>query len=350
MKATTFGDRLAQRRGGGRARVAAGCAVAAAMLAGCQPPGTPTASGSLRAGASITVASEPGVGDAPLYVAWQRGLFRQVGLTVHIRSYPTAAAEVAALRSGQASVAAGDYADFFYAQALSEQEHENDASMVVLADGYDAASNIMDVLVSPNSPITAPQDLAGKTIGTAEPQLMPHRFNGQPYSLETVAASSVLEDDGIQPTSVKWKPMPAADLVSALRNHTVNAILATEPEIFQAESQLGARTILDACSGETVNLPLEGYFAPRSFAARHRAALIAFRSALTRAQADAVQPAPLEAAFQHYAGMSRQAAALITLGVYPTSLRVVSLQRVADLMSFYGALPQPLNVGQMIFR
>ena len=355
MKATTVGDRLAPFRGGGRARIAAGCAAVAAMLlAGCQLLGTSTASGSPPAGASITVAAEPGVGDAPLYVAWQRGFFRQAGLTVHIRSYPTAAAEVAALRSGQASVAVGDYADFFYAQEPGTPPfyaQKRDAPpMVVLADGYDAGPNIMDVLVSPNSPITGPQDLAGKTIGTAEPQLMPHRFNGPPYSLETVAASSVLEDDGIQPTSVKWKPMPAADLVSALRNHTVNAILATEPEIFQAESQLGARTILDACSGETVNLPLEGYFAPRSFAARHRAALIAFRSALTRAQADAVQPAPLEAAFQHYAGMSRQAAALITLGVYPTSLRVVSLQRVADLMSFYGALPQPLNVGQMIFR
>jgi NitT/TauT family transport system substrate-binding protein len=315
------------------------------LLAGCQLPGTSSASGSPPAGASITVASVPGVGDAPLYVAWQRGLFRQAGLTVHIRSYPTAAAEVTALRSGQASVAVGDYADFFYAQ-----ERNKDTPMVVLADGYDAGPNIMDVLVNPNSPITAPQNLVGKTIGTAEPQLMPDRFGGAPYSLETVAASSALEDDGIQPTSVTWKPMPASALVNALRNHTVNAILATEPQIFQAESQLGARTILDACSGETVNLPLEGYFAPRSFAAKHRAALLAFRSALIRAQAGAVQPAPLEAAFQHYAGMNRQAASLITVGEYPTSLRVASLQRVADLMSFYGALPQPLDVGGMIFH
>jgi NitT/TauT family transport system substrate-binding protein len=108
--------------------------------------------------------------------------------------------------------------------------------------------------------------------------------------------------------------------------------------------------ILDACSGETVNLPLEGYFAPRSFAAKHRALLLAFRSALVRAQADAVQPAPLEAVFQHYAGMSRQTASLITVGAYPTSTKVASLQRVADLMSFYGALPHPLDVAQMIFR
>ena len=323
--------------------IAAACAAAASLLAGCQTGGSTAASGSAPPGSVITVASVPGVGDAPLYVAWQQGLFRQQGLTVHIRSYPTASAEVAALHSGQADVAVGDYADFFY-----EQEHDASAPMVVLADGYDAGANVMEVLVNPDSRITTPQNLKFKRIGTAEPQLMPNR--GAPFSLDTVAASSVLDNDGVQPSTVIWKPMPADQLVSALHHRQVDAILATEPEIFQAESQLGARAVLDAASGQTVNLPLEGYFAASSYAQSHHAAQVAFRSALSRAQASAVQPAPLEAAFMHYAGMSRQTASLITVGTYPTALKVASLQRVADLMSFYGALPQPLNVSQMIFR
>jgi ABC-type nitrate/sulfonate/bicarbonate transport system substrate-binding protein len=145
-------------------------------------------------------------------------------------------------------------------------------------------------------------------------------------------------------------PMPAQDLVTALRTHRVDAILVTEPQIFQAESVIGARTILDACSGETVNLPLDGYFAPRSFAEKNQSALQVFRSVMTRAQANAVQPAPLQAVLRHYAGMSRQTASLITVGQYPTALKVTSLQRVADLMSFYGALTQPLAVSHMLFR
>ncbi len=345
MKATPAGHWPVPRRGAGRARIAAGCAAVALMLAGCQAAGGSAASGQAPPGTSITVAAVPGVGNAPLYVAQQQGLFRQSGLTVHIHSYPTVAAEVAALHSGAASVAVGDYADFFY-----EQEHAAGAPVVIVADAYDAVPNIMDVLVSPNSQITDPQGLANRTIGTPEPGLMPDRFGGAPYSLDTVAASSVLENDGVQPTSVTWRPMPANDLVSALRNHQVDAILVTEPEIFQAESQLGARAILDACSGETVNLPLDGYFAPVSYATQHRAALVAFRSALARAQARAAQPAPLESALMHYAGMSKQTASLITVGAYPTSLKVASLQRVADLMSFYGALPHPLDVTHMIFR
>jgi NitT/TauT family transport system substrate-binding protein len=122
----------------------------------------------------------------------------------------------------------------------------------------------------------------------------------------------------------------------------------TEPQIFEAESQIGARTILDACSGQTVNLPLDGYFAPSSFAQKHHSDLLAFRSAMIRAQADAVQPAPLEAVLRHYAGMTRETAALITVGQYPTALKVTSLQRVADLMSFYGALGHPLVVSRML--
>jgi NitT/TauT family transport system substrate-binding protein len=326
-----------------RAGIAAGGAVAAALfLAACQPPGT-SAGGRPPAGSSITVASVPGIGDAPLYIALHQGLFRQAGLTAAVHSYPSVAAEVAALRNGQADVAVGDYANFFYAQETGTQ-----APMVVVADSYDAGPGVMEVLVLPGSGITGPQDLAGKTIGTAAPELIPHVSNDQPYSLDTVAASSVLMNDGVQPSTVTWKPMPSADLTGELRSHRVDSILVTEPEISQAEKQLGAQSVLDACSGETVSLPLDGYFATASYARQHRAALLAFRSALTRAQTDAAQAGPVQAVLTHYAGMSHQTASLITLGVYPTTLKVSNLQRVANLMSFYGALPRPLHVSHMI--
>jgi NitT/TauT family transport system substrate-binding protein len=341
MKAMPIG-RSARRLGGGRVRIAAGCAVAVLLLAGCSALGGSPASGSAPAGSSITVAAVPGVGDAPLYVAWQQGLFRQHGLAVHLRSYQTMRQVMDALQNGQANVAVGDYADFFY-----EQSHDSSAPMVVLSDGYDAVPNIMDVLVSPGSRITTPQGLQGKRIGTVAPQVMPDNVDA-PYSIDTVAASSALDNNGVQPNLVKWVPMPASELVNALRTHRVDAILVTEPQIYQAESEIGARTILDACSGQTINLPLDGYFAPRSFAEKNRPALLAFRSVMTRAQADAVQPAPLEAAFTHYAGMSRETASLITVGQYPTALKVTSLQRVADLMSFYGALNHPLVVSHML--
>jgi NitT/TauT family transport system substrate-binding protein len=149
---------------------------------------------------------------------------------------------------------------------------------------------------------------------------------------------------------VHFKPMPADQLIGALRSGAVDAILVTEPEIYRAESQIGARSVLDACSGATVNLPLDGYFAPASYAKQHQDELAAFHAALMRAEANANQPAPLNTALTDSTGISREIASLITVGVYPTSLRVASLQRVADLMSFYGSLPRPLDVSRMVFR
>jgi NitT/TauT family transport system substrate-binding protein len=311
--------------------LATGCQVAGAQPA--SPDGTVT----------LTVAATPGIDDAPLYLAFKDGLFQSEGLKVTISSYPSVTQELQALTSGKVDVAAGDYVDFFYAEAAQR------ADLRVVADGYHAAPGVMEVLTLPNSGITTPQDLEGKTIGTTEPQLIPVQ-KSVPYSLETVATQSVLENDGVNPAQlppdrqVKWKPLPSGDLISALADHQVNAILIQEPYIYEAESKLGAIEVLDSCSGATASLPLSGYFAAGSFARKNPDALQDFRSALQRAQADAALPGPVEAVLAQHSGMNMRTASLVTVGAYPTSLDAASLQRVADLMFSFSVLNRTLNV------
>jgi hypothetical protein len=48
--------------------------------------------------------------------------------------------------------------------------------------------------------------------------------------------------------------------------------------------------------------------------------------------------------------MGSQTAALVTLGVYPTSLKASSLQRVAALMSEFNRLNTPITVSSLIFH
>jgi NitT/TauT family transport system substrate-binding protein len=308
--------------------LAAGCQVAGAQPA--SPDGTVT----------LTVAATPGIADAPLYLALKDGLFTSAGLDVKIRSYPSVSQELQALTSGQVDVAAGDYVDFFYAQATQR------ADLRVVADGYHAAPGVMEVLTLPGSAITTPQDLAGKTIGTPEPQLIPAQKE-LPYSLETVATQSVLKNDGVNLTHITWKPLPSGDLISALSAHRVNAILIQEPYIYKAESELGAIEVLDSCSGATASLPLSGYFAVGSFAHKNPDALQDFRSALQRAQADAALPGPVEAVLAQHSGMNMETASLVTVGAYPTSLDAASLQRVADLMFSFNVLSRTLSVAGM---
>jgi NitT/TauT family transport system substrate-binding protein len=338
----------------------AGLLTVAGCQAGTSSAPTPTFTDSNNI---VRVAETPGVGDAPLFLAFQQGLFRKAGLEVHIKNYSSTRTELTALRAGQADVAFGDYADMFYAQAQAQtqakgQNAKNGLNLVIVADGYDAVANTMEVLTLPGpkgSGIVTPQDLKNKTVGTASAQVMPSNLPSQPYSLDTVATQSVLENDNVTPASISWRPLPPGApqslLLQQLATHKVNAILATEPTIFEAEAQLGAVPVLDSCTGSTANLPLDGYFSTRTFATAHHAKLAAFRDVLLRAQTLANnQSAPVRNTLEGSEGMSVQDASLLTIGQYPTTVSVNDLQRVIQLMFFFNAIPAQPSVKAMIFH
>jgi NitT/TauT family transport system substrate-binding protein len=344
MRLVQDGTRPPLRRGVSRRSCrAVACLPAALLIAGCGLFGG--SSGGLSSGGNqtITVAAVPGVGDAPLYVALREGLFRQRGLHVTIANYSSLRDEIQALGSGQADIAAGDYADFFF------QQSHGALDLRLIADGYDAAPNVMAVLTLPTSHISSPQDLVNRTVATPLAQAikpsrnLPYSSN-LPYSMEMMATQAVLRTDGVGPTSIRWKPMPEREMINALKNHTVSAIVATEPYLLETESRLGAVSVLDSCSGVTSGLPLLGYFTVRKFETEHAQALRAFRSALLSAQAAAAMRGPVQETLTSSMHMNNQSAALLTLGQYPTFLSIGQVQRVADLMYDAGMISSPLAV------
>ena len=365
MRLVPIGGRTVDHRRTGRPvrALASMTALVAGLLtvAGCTGSSSSTATPTFNDASNvIRVAETPGVGDAPLFIAFQQGLFRQAGLQVRITNYGSARSELVALQHGRADVAFGDYADMFYAQAQSEAKGaKNGLNMVIVADGYNAVANTMEVLAMPPAPhrpaIVTPQDLAHKTVGTASAGVMPTFVAGTPYSLDTVATQSVLQNDNVSPSSISWRPLPPgapqAALLDQLRSHQVDAILATEPTIFEAESQLGAVPVLDSCTGATSNLPLDGYFSSRTFATAHHAKLAAFREVLLRAQALANnQSEPVRTTLEGSEGMSVEDASLLTIGQYPTTVSVNDLQRVISLMFAFSAIPTQPSVKAMLFH
>lgn len=316
-------------RAGGRSRALASVtATAAAMLlaAGCQGSGS-EAGGGAHVNASLTVAVVPGVDTVPLYIAMRDGDFSDLGLHVKIDQVASASAALTALNSGQADVAAGDYVNFFYAQGTARKP-----DLRIVADAYDCAPGVMQVLAMPNSGITKAQDLAGKSIGTP-PSQGAAVAGGKPYNLETLLTQSVMQTEMVTTGGINWVPMPTGSLVPALSNGTVNAIVVQEPYIFQAESKLGAVPVLDACTGGTTSLPLDGYFTTSAFGAKNTAALDAFRSVLQEERGTVTDQMTIRQELAKLPGITPQAADLVTVGSYPTTLSASSLQRVADMMT-----------------
>ena len=325
-----------------RARAAAVSASLGLLATGCHVPGA--SPGQAAGSQQITVAVVPGFANAPLQVAVRDGLFAQHHLDVTVQTYQTLDQAYAALTSGQADVISGEYAGLLYAQA-----HDAHAPLRLIADGYDATPGVMEVLTLPGSAITTPQDLQGQAVATPPQELAPFSADA-PYNNETLAAEAVLQSDSVSPSSVLWTAMPPADMVTALRDHQVSAIVATQPSILQAETELGAVELFDVCSGVTANMPLSGYFTTAAFARGHAAALRGLRSALNAAKASTAQLGTVRSALGTLPGMSAREAALVTIGQYPTFLSAGQVQRVADLMYGTGMIRTTIPVKSLVLR
>jgi NitT/TauT family transport system substrate-binding protein len=313
-----------------------------ALATGCH--GLGAASAQAVRNQQITVAVVPGLANLPLQVGIRQGLFAQHHVDVTVQTYTSLQQAYAALASGQAGVAGGDYAGLLYMQA-----HSPHARLRLIADGYDGAPGIIEVLTLPGSTISAPQELEGKVVATPPQELAPFSADA-PYNDETLATEAVLQSDGVSPSSIQWKAMAPASMITALRDHTVSAIVTTEPYILQAETQLGAVELFDACSGVTAGLPLSGYFTTTGFARGHAATLRGFQAALTEAKASASQLGTVQSVLRTLPGVSGKNASLVTIGQYPTFLSPGQIQRVADLMYGTGMITTALSVKHLLFR
>lgn len=335
------------RPGAGRSLLVAASGLAVLLAAGCgshSGPGGPVSG-------TVTIAAVPGVDDAPIYLAKKDGLFAAEGLSnVTIKTYSNAAAELSALQSGHADIAASDYGSIFYTQANGPHD------LRLLANGYDATQGVVEILTLAGSSIRQPGDLtkAGVEVGLPNDDTLSNLVgSGQPPSLEAAAATQVLNSYvGNAALNVDWQPMSQSQEISELRNHQLQAILVTEPYIYQAESQFGATELLDACSGYTANLPLSGYVATDAWVRHNSAAVADFQEALAKAQSDASMTGAVQKLLPASTGLTAQDADLITIGSYPTSTTSAGLQTVLALMTankFWKPTQEP-SLGQMLVK
>jgi NitT/TauT family transport system substrate-binding protein len=342
-------------------RPAATGGAAVLLLAGCGALGGGSNGISASGSATITVAAVPSVGDAPLYLAHQDGLFAQHGLTVTIKTYQSVSAEAEALANGQADIAAGDYTGFFAAAGTTfgpptkdgkKQNIPGGTTLRVIGNGYNAANNVMEVLTLPgNNTIKSARDLQRKIVYTPPAEAAAFRTSKtQPYNIETLATQTVLRTDGVSVTTIHWRQAAAGSLVRALEDHKANAILVGEPYLFQAQKQLGAVAVLDSASGVTNNLPLLGYFTTSAYASAHADSIRAFQAAMTEAQTRAAARGQIQSMLSGAVGVSPQDAPLIALGTYPTFFSVGQVQHVADLMFEAGMLTTTLDVRKLALQ
>jgi NitT/TauT family transport system substrate-binding protein len=330
--------------------LAAAAAMSVLLAAGCSNGG----GGGTPVSATVTVAAVPGVNDAPLWLAQEKGLFTAEGLHVKINTVDSDAAAIAEVENGQAQIAASDYGNIVARQAISNlQTHKG--QLHLLADGYDAGTGNVEILVRDSSdPITNPAELKGKTIGipseltidtpatgsvsatnTAPPTTV---RAGYPSSLDAVAASQDLSNYLLDVSLVvNWKPMPEQQEINELASGQVPAVLLTQPYVYEAEAKFGAIELTDAFGGQTASMPLSGYVSLYSWAKGNSAAVADFTSALDSANSRASTMGPIQDVLQTSPiSLTKAYADMASLGTYPTAVSSDEIERVTQLMTNAG--------------
>jgi ABC-type nitrate/sulfonate/bicarbonate transport system substrate-binding protein len=313
------------------------------LSTGCDPLS------SQSGGQVVTVAAVPGIDNANLYLAQHDGYFTKAGIRVRIETYHSVGDELSALNNGSVDVIAADYGDILYAVSISKQP--NHPIYKILADGYDAAPGVTEIVTMPDSKVTDPSELAGQDIPAPDSQQISNAPLGDPTTLAVASTVSVLQSDGVNLAATLWKPMTLQQEITSLTKGRAQAILVSGIGVYDAQKD-GAVELLDGCSGPTSGLPLDGFFAATGWLSDSKNAQAArdFQQAIYSADAGATMPGPVQAVLHSWTGLSNQEADLVTTGTYPLSTITSNVQRTAELMNNEGMTTIDVNVARMVFR
>jgi NitT/TauT family transport system substrate-binding protein len=280
---------------------------------------------------SLTIGVLPILGVAPLYIAIDKGYFKDEGLTVTPKIFAGGAAALPAMLNGEIDMVFGNYISFFKAQA------ENTAKLRIIAEGSASTANSFGIYVMPNSPIKEAKDLAGKKIGV--------NTSG---NIATVLTNETLKSAGVDTGTITYTNVPFPDMGATLQRGDVDAAFLPEPFITQASAQLGIKRIVDVGVGTTDGLPIDGYTATDGWVTKNAKTAAAFQRAIQKAAKDAANRNETEKVITGYAKVDPKFAPLVAPLQYPTSINPTRLQRVADLMQAQGILKAKLDVSPFV--
>lgn len=319
----------AGKRAGGMLRLTAAAVATALLAAGCGI--LDGSSGGDSSGGSgqvekpdVHIGIIASVDDAPVKVAEKLGYFKEAGLNAKITVFQSAAQTLPALKSGELQFSLMNYVTYFQNASAKTLDAK------IVADAYQGAPDAMLMLGRPGAGISSPKDFEGKKVSVHQP----------PGNIADLLFRATLKDNGVDPSKVTFVAVPFPMIPGALESQQIDAGIAIEPFLTQAEKKLGATRVLKVIAGPTQDIPLSGYVSPTQFAQANPKTVAAFQRAMAKAQQASLDRSNLMKVVPELTGADESTVPLLNLGVFPTSLDATRLQRVVSLMRSYPELTQ----------
>lgn len=267
---------------------------------------------------------------APLYLAQRVGIFQRHGLRPKFVESELTGDNRFDLDSGKETIHFDSWATIFLNIA-------DGADWLLVGEGAQVGTYSTAVFTAPNSKIRGLRDLKGKRIGVNNTR-----------GLGTMLINAQLSTNGIKPDEVRYVQMQTDKIALAVRDGQVESGWLFEPYLTAAELETGAVPIADTSAGPTLELPQSGYVCSRKFARENGRTVRAFQAALVEAAAQMNDRSVIEREWSNYLQVSDKVISLMNVGKFPSSLRAVRPQRVADLMLAQGMLTKEIDVATLL--
>jgi NitT/TauT family transport system substrate-binding protein len=206
-------------------RMAIACTVATA-LAACGSSGNPSSAdgtGSTAAGdTTITVGTGPFLSNIDLYLSDRKGYFGEVGLKADIKVQAAGNFAIPQLLNGDLQFATVDVPT----AVMAVGQHLPIQVVAPNTIGSSGRRGFAGVMVGPNSGITTPAGLLGKTVAVNE-------ING----VAMILIRATLAKDGLDWRQVKFTEVPPPQLLTTLVAGRADAAVLGEAEVTIAEEQ-----------------------------------------------------------------------------------------------------------------
>jgi NitT/TauT family transport system substrate-binding protein len=313
--------------------VALGVAVAL-TLTGCggsETSASPSAGANGLEKTTIKVGAIPIPDSVSLYIAKNKGYFKEEGLTVEPVVITGGAAAMPQLLSGALDATLQNYVSGLVAVSKGQK-------IKLVAEASQGAPNTFNIMVPKDSPIKTVADLKGKTIAV-----------NTLGNIATLAVETQLKVAGLTKDDVNYKEIAFPEMGNALKTGLADAGWMVEPFITTTQSTEGFRKLADTMTGQTENFPISGWSVTEEWAQKYPKTLAAFQRAISRAQELASRDrSVIETTLPAYTLIDVKTASEITLGAYPSRLDPVRLQNLADLMLEYKYIRRPVDVTSVI--
>lgn len=280
---------------------------------------------------TITVAHLPSIDVAPLYIAQEKGYFKEEGLNVKIEVAASGQAATQKMIGGDADIVQSSYVPFLLAHTAGTAE------LKIVADAVSAAPDTFVLVAKKDGEVKSIEDLEGKRVAVS--------------ALKTISDTlvmSAMKAKGLDHNNVEFVTMSFPDISSAVAKGRVDAGLVLEPFLTIGAEKHGVTPIGDVAAGPTKDFPLAGYGSLAEFVEQNPKTVAAFQRAMERATQDAQDREVIEPVIQDTAGIDATTAALVNLPNFHSSLDASRLQRVPDLMVEFGLLKKKFDVESLL--